>query len=210
MSSRLASATNSLAVVSASPSAWWGVSAGWPSAPASRPSEIPCASGVAVPVAQPAAAEHLGVGRGRQAHASAGELPVEERRLDRRGVEHRHATGERRQQEIDRLVERWRVGDVGQPQLVHEHCAHLRTLGRAHERVDAAAEPIRPASIGTAPIAMISSVRGFSPVISRSTAHQPTSRHGVVSAGRGALANSAAAPSADRRSLTRSASAARR
>ena len=62
---------------------------------------------------------------------------------------------------------------------------------------------IRPSSIGTAPIAMISSRRGSSPVISRSSAHQRASRHGVSSAGRSACGELGRdALGGDRRSLT--------
>ncbi len=74
-----------------------------------------------VAVAQPRPPERLGVGGRRQSHVPARELPLEEAPLDRRGVEHGHASGEHFEHAIERLLERWRVGEVGHAQLVHEH-----------------------------------------------------------------------------------------
>ena len=118
---------NALAVVSASPSAWWGSSPGCPSSCASRASDSPAGARPVAP-AQPQAAQRLRVGVGRQPHPAAAQLPPQEAALHDRGVEHRDATRQRVQQQIDRLGAARRVREIGGAELVHQHRG---VLGRA-------------------------------------------------------------------------------
>ena len=139
----LASAMNALAVVSASPSAWWGSSPGWPSTAASRASGRP-AGRDAVALAQPQPAQHLGVDVVGEAQAPAAQLLAQERALDHRGVEHGHATGQRLEQLIDGVVERRGLAQVHGAQLVDEHRGVLGRVLGPRQRVHRLAQDQRP------------------------------------------------------------------
>ena len=152
---------NAYAVVSASPSAWWGVSAGWPSPRASRASDSPAGRRrrARAATARPSASVSASAGsRTRRRRSSR----PRKRALDHRGVEHRHPAGQR-----VRAADRSPRPAVGAParsaerSLWIEHRGVLGGLARAHQRVHRLARepPGRPRT-GTAPMAMISSGAG--------------------------------------------------
>ena len=138
----VASARNSCAVVSASPSAWWGRWTGSRNARASSESPAGRPAGAEVPgPALKLSGERGGVhDRVPQLQRAPPQRRREEAALDRGDVGDHHPPRERRQQLVQLVVEGRSVLQIGGPQAVDADAVAVGHPRRAHEAVAAVGE----------------------------------------------------------------------
>ena len=177
---------NALAVVSASPRAWWGSSAGWPSTEPAAPATAPPGRRRHARAATPGPAPRC---RRRRAAAGAGGAargPGSCAPPSRCGTPAPGRPATSSSSSIG-VVERRRVQQVGGAQLVHQH---RRVIGRpigARQRVHRLAEDHRPVPDrhGADRDDLVGAVQTGQLEID---AHHSASRHGVSAAGPGVWA----------------------